>query len=75
MHVKNLYLYLTVSGVLLTEFYTRMKDFMSTSIMQPIIVYAYVYFVVSLFDFAFVDFSVELWCCWLGLLNCENSLP
>ena len=40
-------------------------------------VYAYVYFVFSLFSglFSFVDYLSVLWYCWLGLLTCKNRLP
>ena len=40
-------------------------------------VYAYLYFVFSLFSglFSFVDFPSVLWYCLLGLLTCKNRLP
>jgi len=38
-------------------------------------VYAYVFFLFTLFDFSFVDFPSVLWYSWLGLLTCKNRRP
>jgi len=67
--------------LLVTPYYCRLGDLLCYTCMLYLStilgVYAYVYFVFSLFSglFSFVDFPSVLWYCWLGLLTCKNLLP
>ena len=66
---------------LVTPYYYRLGDLLCYPCMlylsTILCVYAYLYFVFSLFSglFSFVDFPSVLWYCLLGLLTCKNRLP